>query len=349
MITTVPITSLNHPDLTPYRTLRQSVEQFRKGMFIAEGTIVVQRLLESVHKIVSVLITPEWLEDYREQLSSRPEQITVYVGKKELLNTIVGYNLHQSIMALGKIPAQETIDSVLTQSPSPRLFVAMDGLANAENIGVLVRNCTAFGVQALFVGETSSSPYLRRAVRNSMGTIFKMPVVHCAKLVEMLTTLQRSHQFKIFAAHPHTEEHRFFRQLLSCVWKRRQWSFTAGSFRMRHAGSNSHAVRCRFAQCSKCKRSVSLWSTSAANRFGEGDSSPRTLIKLLVRTAVTCVLSPPIGNCTRGGCHHKMVCLYFDRIGTRRYKGGLQDHIYCRLCRTTQTHLRREYCRYSSP
>ncbi len=50
----------------------------------------------------------------------------------------------------------------------------MDGLTNAENIGLLVRNCAAFGVHALIVGETCSSPYLRRAVRNSMGTIFKL-------------------------------------------------------------------------------------------------------------------------------------------------------------------------------
>jgi tRNA G18 (ribose-2'-O)-methylase SpoU len=207
MITTISITSLDHPDLTPYRTLRQSVEQFRKGMFIAEGTMVVQRLLESAHTIVSVLIAEEWLEEYREQLASRPEQITVFVGQKELLNTIVGYNLHQSIMALGKIPAQETLDTVLAKSTPPYLFVAMDGLANAENIGVLVRNCTAFGVQAILVGETSSSPYLRRAVRNSMGTIFKMPIVHCTNLVETLSTLRTFHQFKVFAAHPHTEEH----------------------------------------------------------------------------------------------------------------------------------------------
>lgn len=207
MLTTVFITSLNHPDLTPYCTLRQSAEQFRKGMFIAEGIIVVQRLLESTHKIISFLITPEWLEDYRERLAARPEQITVFVGQKELLNTIVGYNLHQSIMALAKIPEQDTLDSVLKQSSTPRLFAAIDGLANAENIGVLVRNCTAFGVQAILVGETSSNPYLRRAVRNSMGTVFKMPVVHCTKLVETLAMLQRSYQFKNFAAHPHTEEH----------------------------------------------------------------------------------------------------------------------------------------------
>jgi tRNA G18 (ribose-2'-O)-methylase SpoU len=216
MTTTVSITSLNHPDLTPYRTLRQSVEQYRKGMFIAEGTIVVQRLLESAHTIVSVLITPEWLEDYRDRLAARPERITVFVGQKELLNTIVGYNLHQCIMALGIIPAQETLDSALIHSPPPRLFVAIEGLSNAENIGVLVRNCTAFGVQALLVSETSSSPYLRRAVRNSMGTVFKMPVVHCINLVDTLTTLKYFHQFKIFAAHPHTEDHSIRSTDFSC-------------------------------------------------------------------------------------------------------------------------------------
>jgi tRNA G18 (ribose-2'-O)-methylase SpoU len=207
MITPIPITSLDDPSLRPYRTLRQSVEQFRQGKFIAEGTIVVRRLLESNHEILSVLMTSEWLEEYRELLVARPEQITAFLGQKELLNTIVGYNLHQSIMALGKIPAKATLESVLTRMSSPRLFVAVDGLANSENLGVLVRNCVAFGVQTILVGETSSSPYLRRAVRNSMGTVFKVPVVHCKNLVETLTTLRRSHGFKIVAAHPHEEDH----------------------------------------------------------------------------------------------------------------------------------------------
>jgi tRNA G18 (ribose-2'-O)-methylase SpoU len=82
----------------------------------------------------------------------------------------------------------------------------LDGLTNSENLGVLVRNCAAFGVQALLVGETSSSPYLRRAVRNSMGTVFKLPVVHCANLVDTLSVLRDREQFHILAAHPHAEQ-----------------------------------------------------------------------------------------------------------------------------------------------
>jgi tRNA G18 (ribose-2'-O)-methylase SpoU len=206
MMTPISITSLDDPSLIPYRTLRQSVEQFRQGKFIAEGKIVVRRLLESPHEIISVLMTSEWLEEYRELLTARPEQITVFLGQKELLNTIVGYNLHQSIMALGKIPRHATLDSVFRQSSPPHLFVAVDGLANSENLGVLVRNCAAFGVQTILVGETSSSPYLRRAVRNSMGTVFTIPIVHCKSLAETLTLLRHSRKFKIVAAHPHAEE-----------------------------------------------------------------------------------------------------------------------------------------------
>ena len=73
-----------------------------------------------------------------------------------------------------------------------------------------MRNCAAFGAQALIVGETSSSPFLRRAVRNSMGTIFQLPVVELKpeltpkNLAEALRHL-RAHGIRCLAAHPHTE------------------------------------------------------------------------------------------------------------------------------------------------
>jgi tRNA G18 (ribose-2'-O)-methylase SpoU len=206
MVKKVYIDSVNLPELVYYRTLRQPVEHLRNGIFIAEGEKVVKRLLESDIEIISALMTPEWHEIYRECFDNKDGQITVYVGKKELLEEIVGYNLHQGIMATAKIPLPSDIESVLSRSTSPRLFVAMDGLTNSENIGVLVRNCAAFGVQCILVGETSSSPFLRRAVRNSMGAVFKIPVVYCKTLVETLMQLRNLYSFSVIAAHPHAEE-----------------------------------------------------------------------------------------------------------------------------------------------
>jgi len=57
----------------------------------------------------------------------------------------------------------------------------------------------------LLVGETSASPFLRRAVRNSMGAIFQLPVVETKNLVGALMEL-RGQGLRCIAAHPHTEQ-----------------------------------------------------------------------------------------------------------------------------------------------
>jgi len=197
------IDSLDLPALAPYRTMKRPVEHVAQGIFVAEGVKVVQRLLESHFQVSSVLLPTQWLAEFEPLLQARREDIPVYlVDKKEVLEQLIGFSMFQGVMAVGKIPAPTSLDDVLARSAQPRLFVAVDALTNAENLGVLVRNCVAFGVHALLVGETCASPFLRRAVRNSMGTIFQLPVVESANLVRTLEKLRRC-GVRCVAAHPH--------------------------------------------------------------------------------------------------------------------------------------------------
>jgi tRNA G18 (ribose-2'-O)-methylase SpoU len=181
------ISSLDLPELAPYRTMRRSAEHEAQGIFIAEGEKVTRRLLESHFTVVSVVLPEKWLEDFRPLLEARPEEFTVYLAEKSLLETLVGYSLFQGVLSIGRIPPPAQLAEILAKSSmqsspmaatrqAPRLLVAIDGLSNAENLGALIRNCVAFDVQALLVGETCSSPFLRRSVRNSMGAVFQLPV-----------------------------------------------------------------------------------------------------------------------------------------------------------------------------
>jgi tRNA G18 (ribose-2'-O)-methylase SpoU len=194
------IDDLDAPALRHFRTLRRPEEHLREGLFIAEGEKVAARLFRSGLEVVSVLLTPDWLEVHRSALEQLLPGMEVFVAPKGLLQTIVGFPLHQGIMALARVPPARGMDEILAASPQPWLLAALDGLANAENVGVLVRNAAAFGVTAMAVGETSSSPYLRRAVRNSMGTIFHMPVVQSAYLPSMLEDLREEHGVRVIAA-----------------------------------------------------------------------------------------------------------------------------------------------------
>ena len=196
-----PITALDTPELQPYATLRRSLEHARQGIFVAEGEKVVRRLLHSRFTVVSLLVDDRWLAEFRPLLEARPEPIIVHLAKKELLEALVGFDLFQGALAIGKIPRAADLDTVLNTAPRPWLLVAADKIGNAENIGTLVRNCAAFGSQALLVGETSGSPFLRRSVRNSMGAIFDLPIVESASLVQTLHDLRRR-GLRCFAAHP---------------------------------------------------------------------------------------------------------------------------------------------------
>jgi tRNA G18 (ribose-2'-O)-methylase SpoU len=197
------VTGFQRAELAPYATLRQHDEHKRAGIFVAEGDKVVKRLLESNFGVVSVVLPEKRLSEFEPLIRRRPEDVAVYVMEVAELEKLVGFPFFQGVLAVGKIPETHLLDPVLARMPTPRLLVAVEGLSNAENIGLIVRNCVAFGAQALIVGETSSSPYLRRAVRNSMGTIFKLPIIEAKDLVETLTQL-RARGIRTIAAHPHT-------------------------------------------------------------------------------------------------------------------------------------------------
>ena len=199
------VTGFDRPGLAPYATLRQSDELRRAGLFVAEGDKVVRRLLASDFGVVNVLLPERRLAEFEPLVRARPEDITIYIMEIEELEKLTGFPFFQGVLAVGKVPRVNTLDSVLAAAPRPQLLVASDGLTNAENIGLLVRNCAAFGVHALLVDETTASPFLRRSVRNSMGTIFKLPVIEPddagpGSLVRALTDL-RARGVRVLAAH----------------------------------------------------------------------------------------------------------------------------------------------------
>lgn len=204
MIRVRNIDTLELPELWPYRTMKMQAEHRQQRIFVAEGEKVVQRLLESSFPVQSAIMPSRWLDQLRPLIEKRAEDITVYVAERKALEQLTGFSMYQGLLAVGMIPVIHTLDTFLQQSTPPRLLVAVEGVHEALNIGVLVRSSAAFGIHGFIVGETSSSPYLRRAVRSSMGAIFKMPVLEPVSLVETLKELRRR-GLRCVAAHPHAD------------------------------------------------------------------------------------------------------------------------------------------------
>lgn len=196
------VQNLEAPELALYRTLKRVEEHERAGVLVAANVKVIQRLLASRYPVVSALLTPAWLEKLEAPLRARPEtDLPVYLAEQKLLETITGYRMHQGALAVARIPPQPDLGTLLQNSPRPLLLAAVEGIASAENLGAIVRSCAAFGTHFLIVGETCGSPFQRRAVAGSMGTIFEQPLVRVEDLVATLTNL-RACGVRCLAAHP---------------------------------------------------------------------------------------------------------------------------------------------------
>lgn len=178
---------IDDPRLIPYRDLKLLSRSKWHPDFIAEGWLVVERLLQSPHQIHSVLVADNKLDRYE---TIRRADIPTIVVPEPLSNEIVGFNFHTGIVSHARRPANvkpEEVESLLLQN---RLVVICPDTNNPDNIGSIVRLCAAFDVAALLVGPSCPDPYLRRCIRLSMGTVFKLPIMQHKDLLSLVKEWQ---------------------------------------------------------------------------------------------------------------------------------------------------------------
>jgi len=158
--------------------------------------------LESGLEVPSVALTPRWFAEMEDALRSRrPPVGAVYVLAKGDLDRIVGFRLRQGILAEVRIPPSAAVDAWARSLPDPHLLVALDGLSDAENVGAVVRSGAAFGIDGVVTDAASASPFLRRAVRVSLGTVFRVPVLRGDSLRDVLSHLKRTRGTTVVATH----------------------------------------------------------------------------------------------------------------------------------------------------
>lgn len=162
-------------------------EHTAQNIFIAEGPKVVSKLFSSDIKIVSFFSTFEYFQIYEKELIRKkvsPENI--YIAEKSLIDEVVGFNLHYGILAIGEKPNKSDLSDLDDK------IVVFNGIVNSENIGSIIRNACAFGVNSIIYDSSSSDPYLRRAVRVSMGSVFLCKIYQSKNLIDSINQLKRN-------------------------------------------------------------------------------------------------------------------------------------------------------------
>lgn len=173
----IPIDDLDDPRILPYRDLPRSRMPQQAGLLIAEGRLLVERLLASDFRVHSLLVDTEHRAWVAERLR---HDVPVYVGSKSLIEQIIGFNFHRGVLACAyRRPLRHVSDVVPLEGPCT--LVVCHAVQDPENLGGMLRNAAAFGADAVIVGPHSADAFSRRVLRVSMGAAFRLQI---AELVD---------------------------------------------------------------------------------------------------------------------------------------------------------------------
>lgn len=169
------ITSVDDPRLIPYRDLRHRDPVSDSNCFIAEGKLVVERLLRSNRECRSLLVERGHHVELVELARNRNVPIEVLETDLATMRQIVGYDFHRGILACGIRPEMPDLcalkaEEVAKGSP----WIVACGVNNPENIGGLMRTAAAFGVTKMAISHDVADPFSRRALRVSMAAALRI-------------------------------------------------------------------------------------------------------------------------------------------------------------------------------
>lgn len=143
-----------------------------RGAFVAEGRLVVERLLrERRYEVESLLVNEAALRALAVPLEAVAD-VPVYVGPSALFEELTGHDFHRGCLGLVRRPAPRAVAEVAERAS---MLIVLEGVSNPDNLGGVFRNAAAFGADGVLLGPGSGDPLYRKAIRTSTGTTLSVP------------------------------------------------------------------------------------------------------------------------------------------------------------------------------
>ena len=195
------------PRIALYRDLTDPELLTSHGLFVAEGRLVVQRVLDDRRPAIrSLLLNEASFRALAPALPSDDDALPIYVANTDEFRAITGHHIHRGCLALVERPAPRTAEELCRSwgpasagpadgPPDLRLpsghpgrqsrgegghddnsvVIVLEGVGNPDNVGGVFRNAAAFGAGGVLLSPTTCDPLYRKAIRTSMAATLRVP------------------------------------------------------------------------------------------------------------------------------------------------------------------------------
>ena len=152
--------------------LKQKKYRQKFGLFVAEGTKVVEELLASNWKYSSL---------FSQKDHFHPQAVPVDL---KTMKQITHFKTPSPFLGVFEIPESTIVP------PSP-ITLAVDGVGDPGNLGTILRLCDWFGVDELICSAETVDCFNPKVVQASMGSIARVSCRYETSLASCLTALEK--------------------------------------------------------------------------------------------------------------------------------------------------------------
>lgn len=171
-MTVLNITSVSNPSVKEVCEFKQKKMRDESGKFLIEGAKMLREALYSGVEVDSVFATEAAYAQDRSLIDSMSIQ-KLYLVTDNVLSKLSEWKTPQGIVALVNKP-KWNIDEFFKRD---KLFsLVLDGVSDPGNIGTIIRTSEAAGIDCIFTTQGTADCYQSKALRASMGSIFRIPV-----------------------------------------------------------------------------------------------------------------------------------------------------------------------------
>jgi TrmH family RNA methyltransferase len=162
----------------------------REKAFLIEGVKMVEEALRDRAGVREVVASPALTGHHGRSVVKLAEKTGVNILwiSERLMDSIAETKTPQPVMAL--VEMLEHAEDPLFRTP-PGLIVLCHELQDPGNLGTIIRTAEAVGAAGVVVTGNAVDPYNQKAVRASMGSILRVPVVRAADAGGFLSTCRQ--------------------------------------------------------------------------------------------------------------------------------------------------------------
>ena len=181
------ISSLQNQQVKAWRALRDAKGRAAQRLFWAEGDHLAGEALHS-NAARMLVVSDGAAEKYAEHIArATARDVEVVYLAEHVMSALCDAKTPQGIAAVCGLP-----DVHQPVRPELLRLAALDGVQDPGNVGTILRTLDAAGFDALLMDSKTADPYSPKALRASMGAVFRIPVFQC-DLPQTLAALSATH------------------------------------------------------------------------------------------------------------------------------------------------------------